>query len=234
EEPVRQNLLNLIGETTDQALDSAGESDWNSTRENLAQLHTTLRVIDDQYATDPIEALNLDQVVESLDGIADKALQAQKWGVLDNVYACLNQIVRLINFASGSSIKDFETSKDKLLERVSHLRGEIRKLRGDPDNEISRLLTLRHTIETQIKPNIRDERGQDFMTHFQHHLDAAIYQDMHDDLVDELQEKFAYLEKGGSSDSVSFELGAGWGAGPALNLSLGLKGTSGVSGGDDR
>ena len=234
EEPVRQNLLNLIGETTDQALDSAGESDWNSTRENLAQLHTTLRVIDDQYAADPIESLNLDQVVESLDGIADKAAQAQKWGVLDNVYACLNQIVRLLNYASGSHIKDFETSKDKLLERVSQVRGEIRKLRGDPDNEISRLLTLRHTVETQIKPNIRDERGQEFITHFQHHLDAAIYQDMHDELVDELTEKFAYLEKGGSSDSVSFELGAGWGAGPALNISLGLKGSSAVSGGDDR
>ncbi len=227
-DPIRKGLLNMVGQSTDKALNSSKIGDWQSTRSNLAELHTSLKVIDDQYDPSTLENLNLNEVLDSLDTITRQASEAKEWQTLDIVYSILSLGI----FAAVKAYK--AQGSGEALERVGSIRSEIRKLRGDPDNEISRLIQLRDTIDTQIGPNIRDDRGTEFMTFFRNHLDAEIYKAMRDDLTNQVTEQLAYLEKGGASDSVNFELGAGWGAGSVAQVKLGLTGGHSVSGGDDR
>ena len=218
----------MVGQSTDKALNASKIGDWQETRSNLAELHTALKVIDDQYDPDTLENLNLNEVLDSLDTITRQASDAKEWQTLDIVYSILSLGI----FAAVKAYRAQGSSE--ALERVGSVRSEIRKLRGDPDNEISRLIQLRDTIDKQISPNIRDERGMEFMTFFRNHLDAEIYKAMRDDLINSITEQLAYLEKGGSSDSVNFELGAGWGAGSVAQVKLGLAGGHSISGGDDR
>ncbi|MBT6489594.1 MAG: hypothetical protein HOK97_07525, partial [Deltaproteobacteria bacterium] len=227
-EPVRQSLLTLVGQSTDRALNSSKLGDWQSARSNLAELHTSLKVIDGEYDPSTLENINLDEVLDSLDTITRQASEAKEWQTLDIVWSILSLGI----FAAVKAYKGQGSSE--ALERVGSIRSEIRSLRGDPDNEISRLLTLRDTIDQEIAPNIRDDRGTEFMTFFRNHLDAEIYKAMREDLIHEVTEQLAYLEKGGASDSVNFELGAGWGAGSVAKIKLGLTAGHAVSGGDDR
>ena len=227
-DPIRKSLLSLVGQSTDKALNSSKVGDWQNTRSNLAELHTSLKVIDDQYDPTTLENLNLDEVLDSLDTITRQASDAKEWRTLDMVWSILSLGI----FAAVKAYKAQGSSE--ALDRVGSIRSEIRKLRGDPDNEISRLLQLRDTIDHQISPNIRDDRGKEFMTFFRNHLDAEIYKAMREDLIHEVTEQLAYLEKGGASDSVNFELGAGWGAGSVAKIKLGLTGGHAISGGDDR
>lgn len=227
-DPIRKSLLTMVGQSTDKALNSSKLGDWQSTRSNLAELHTALKVIDDQYDPTTLEHLNLDEVLDSLDTITRQASEAKEWRTLDMVWSILSLGI----FAAVKAYK--AQGSTEALDRVGSIRSEIRTLRGDPDNEISRLLTLRDTIDQQIAPNIRDDRGTEFMTFFRNHLDAEIYKSMREDLIHEVTDQLAYLEKGGASDSVNFELGAGWGAGSVAKIKLGLKGGHSVSGGDDR
>jgi len=227
-EPIRHSLLTMVGQSTDKALNSSKAADWQATRSNLAELHTALKVIDDQYDPSTLENLNLDEVLDSLDTITRQASDANEWRTLDIVWSILSLGV----FAAVKAYKG--QGSGEALDRVGSIRSEIRQLRGDPDNEISRLLTLRDTIDQQIGPNIRDDRGTEFITFFRNHLDTEIYKTMREDLINGVTEQLAYLEKGGASDSVNFELGAGWGAGSVAKIKLGLKGGHSVSGGDDR
>ena len=146
-----------------------------------------------------------------LDGGADASISSSKGGRQRT--PTRQRFERTAGLCLGifAAVKAYKgQGSTEALERVGSIRSEIRSLRGDPDNEISRLLTLRDTIDQEIAPNIRDDRGTEFMTFFRNHLDAEIYKAMREDLIHEVTEQLGYLEKGGASDSVNFELGAGW------------------------
>ena len=105
-------------------------------------------ITDFLYETDIVKFANVTPSLDEIDTITRQASDAKEWRTLDMVWSILSLGI----FAAVKAYKAQGSSE--ALDRVGSIRSEIRKLRGDPDNEISRLLQLRDTIDHQISPNI--------------------------------------------------------------------------------